>query len=458
MAEDMPTFPGLDRWHLLCRIGKGAFSEVFRAQDTQASHDEVAIKIMRKREMNSQQNISMCKEIEIMRQMDHPNLIQLIDTIDTDEYCYIIMELCTGGELFNQVVKLTYLSEDLSRHVILQVARAVQYLHQTLGIVHRDIKPENILFHSIPLLPSKVPKKPQPGEEKKMDEGDFAHGVGSGGIGTVKLGDFGFSKKILGNLTATPCGTMGYAAPEIVDDQKYSTGVDMWALGCVLFALLAGYPPFYDPNIKILMKRVIKGQFHFDSPWWDNISDTAKDLVRNLLTVDPAKRYTIDDFMAHPWIREASQPDHSKQEPTQQSSSLEVPSQLKQQPSAGSDGSEPNPLPSPASLAIRGQVECRTPDVMNVAEIFDVAFSVHQIEDERRRQERIMGKLSSTNSADKQMSQLSLSGPKGVNRLSFMVEPTSPEQNSRNKHTKQSELNLDQSALLEKRRTRQQNI
>lgn len=79
----------------------------------------------------------MCKEIEIMRQMNHPNLIQLIDTIDTTDHCYIIMELCTGGELFNQVVKLTYLSEDLSRHVILQVARAVQYLHQTLGIVHR---------------------------------------------------------------------------------------------------------------------------------------------------------------------------------------------------------------------------------------------------------------------------------------------------------------------------------
>lgn len=90
--------------------------------------------------LTSTQNASMCKEIEIMRQMSHPNLIQLIDTIDTNEYCYIIMELCTGGELFNQVVKLTYLSEDLSRHVILQVARAVQYLHQTLGIVHRLVR------------------------------------------------------------------------------------------------------------------------------------------------------------------------------------------------------------------------------------------------------------------------------------------------------------------------------
>ncbi|CAG8130630.1 unnamed protein product [Penicillium olsonii] len=397
----------------------------------------------------------MCKEIEIMRQMNHPNLIQLIDTIDTTDHCYIIMELCTGGELFNQVVKLTYLSEDLSRHVILQVARAVQYLHQTLGIVHRDIKPENILFHSIPLLPSKVPKKPQPGEENKVDEGDFVAGVGCGGIGTVKLGDFGFSKKILGNLTATPCGTMGYAAPEIVDDQKYSTGVDMWALGCVLFALLAGYPPFYDPNIKILMKRVTKGQFHFDSPWWDNISDEAKDLIRNLLTVDPAKRYTVDEFMAHPWIQAASQDDQAEAQTPKDTTHLTVP-ELTRNPSAGSEGSEPESLPSPASLAIRGQVECRTPDVMNVAEIFDVAFSVHQIEDERRRQEKILGRLSSTNGANTQMSQLSIAGPKGINRQSLMGENTSPEQASSNKHTTQSQLNLDQSALLEKRRVRQQ--
>lgn len=248
---------------------------------------------------------------------------------------------------------------------------------------------------------------------------------------------------------------MGYAAPEIVDDQKYSTGVDMWALGCVLFALLAGYPPFYDPNIKILMKRVTKGQFHFDSPWWDNISDEAKDLIRNLLTVDPAKRYTVDEFMAHPWIQAASQDDQAEAQTPKDSTHLTVP-ELTRNPSAGSEGSEPESLPSPASLAIRGQVECRTPDVMNVAEIFDVAFSVHQIEDERRRQEKILGRLSSTNGANTQMSQLSIAGPKGINRQSLMGENTSPEQASSNKHTTQSQLNLDQSALLEKRRVRQQ--
>jgi serine/threonine protein kinase len=202
------------------------------------------------------------------------------------------------------------------------------------------------------------------------------------------------------------------------------------------------------------MKRVTKGQFHFDSPWWDHISDNAKDVVRNLLTVDPAKRFTVEDFLAHPWVREGSQePLETIPEAPHDTSQPEVP---KSNPPATADSgaNENEPLPSPASLAIRGQAECRTPDFMNVAEIFDVAFSVHQIEDERRRQERILGKLSSTNNATSQMSQMSLSGPKAVNRLPFMTEPPSPDHAA--SKINQSHLNMDQSALLEKRRTRQQ--
>jgi serine/threonine protein kinase len=311
------------------------------------------------------------------------------------------------------------------------------------------------LFDSIPLLPSKVPKRTHRGEENKLDEGDFVAGVGSGGIGSVKLADFGFSKMILGNLAATPCGTMGYAAPEIVDDQKYSTSVDMWALGCVLFALLAGYPPFYDPNIKLLMKRVSKGQFAFDSPWWDNISEEAKDLITNLLTVEPTKRFTIKEFMAHPWTRQGA-PELSQQDPPQAEDSIKqesprygsqlaVPGQPENPSFSGSEEGEHETPPSSASLDGRGQVECRTPDVMNVGEIFDVAFSVHQLEEERRNQERILGKLSSTKEAITAMSQLALSGDKA----------SSLDQASR-KQTQQADLSLDNSSLLERRRSRPQ--
>lgn len=168
-------------------------------------------------------------------------------------------------------VKLTYFSEQLSRHVILQVAHGIRYLHEERGVVHRyvfvptaspfhvtstlpitnnqivglksdsDIKPENILFERIPIIPSRRPIHRQYDEEKE-DEGEFQVGVGGGGIGRVKIADFGLSKVVWEENTATPCGTVGYTAPEIVKDERYSKSVDMWALGCVLYTLLCGFP------------------------------------------------------------------------------------------------------------------------------------------------------------------------------------------------------------------------
>ena len=108
---------------------------------------------------------------------------------------------------------------------------------------NRDIKPENILFEPIPFIPSNNPTNAFD-EEGKADEGQFKPGVGGGGIGRVKIADFGLSKVIWNNDTLTPCGTVGYAAPEVIRDQKYSKSVDMWAIGCVLYTMLCGFPPF----------------------------------------------------------------------------------------------------------------------------------------------------------------------------------------------------------------------
>lgn len=143
--------------------------------------------------------------------------------------------------MFHQIVKLTYFSETLSRHVILQVAEGIRYLHEERGVVHRDIKPENLLFDRIPVVPSRHPVH-RPYDEEKEDEGDFRAGVGGGGIGRVKIADFGLSKIVWDEQTMTPCGTVGYTAPEIVKDERYSKSVDMWALGCVLYTLLCGFP------------------------------------------------------------------------------------------------------------------------------------------------------------------------------------------------------------------------
>lgn len=197
-----------------------------------------------------------------------------------------------GGELFHQIVKLTYFSENLTRHVILQVAHGIRYLHEERGVVHRlvlhviswccphiminrDIKPENLLFERIPILPSKHPIQ-RPYDEEKEDEGEFIPGRGGGGIGRVKIADFGLSKIIWDQQTMTPCGTVGYTAPEIVKDERYSKSVDMWALGCVLYTLLCGFPPFYDESINVLTEKVARGYYTFLSPWWDDISVSGK--------------------------------------------------------------------------------------------------------------------------------------------------------------------------------------
>ncbi|KAL2184000.1 Pkinase-domain-containing protein [Thermothelomyces heterothallicus CBS 203.75] len=386
-----PHYPGLGRWELLEKMGDGAFSNVYRARDREGIAGEVAIKVVRKYEMNSMQSnkhlhpnfkpkaprpaerANILKEVQIMRQIDHPNIIKLIDFSESRQYYYIILELAPGGELFHQIVRLTYFSEDLSRHVITQVAKALEYLHEERGIVHRDIKPENILFNPIPFVPSKNPKPKQPGDEDKVDEGEFIKGVGAGGIGQIKIADFGLSKIIWENQTMTPCGTVGYTAPEIVKDERYSKSVDMWALGCVLYTLLCGFPPFYDESIEVLTEKVAKGQYTFLSPWWDDISKSAKDLISHLLCVDPEKRYTIKEFLAHPWIREAGPTPREEKKATPEEDALRA---------------------FETTKLVEGdkRYDFRSPAAINLREVFDVGYAVHRQEEEGKRRKQVGAK------------------------------------------------------------------
>ncbi|KAF2972485.1 hypothetical protein GQX73_g1118 [Xylaria multiplex] len=364
-----PRYPGLERWELLEKMGDGAFSNVYRARDRQGDAGEVAIKVVRKFEMNNMQRANILKEVQIMRSLDHPNIVKLVDFSESRQYYYIVLELAPGGELFHQIVRLTYFSEDLSRHVIIQVAKALEYLHEEMGVVHRDIKPENILFRPIPFVPSKVPKPKQPGDEDKVDEGEFIPGVGSGGIGQIQIADFGLSKIVWDRQTMTPCGTVGYTAPEIVKDERYSKSVDMWALGCVLYTLLCGFPPFYDESIEVLTEKVAKGQFTFLSPWWDDISKSAQDLISHLLTVDPDKRYTIKEFLSHPWIQGSGPTPRDEKK-------LQDPERLRA---------------FDASRFIDGErrMDFRSPGAVNLREIFDVGYSVHRQEEEAKRRKQI---------------------------------------------------------------------
>lgn len=254
-----------------------------------------------------------------------------------------------------------------------------------------DIKPENILFYPVPFVPSKHPKPPLPGDEDKADEGEFIPGVGAGSIGTIKIADFGLSKVIWDSQTMTPCGTVGYTAPEIVKDERYSKSVDMWALGCVLYTVLCGFPPFYDESIQVLTEKVARGQYTFLSPWWDDISKPAQDLVSHLLTVDPEKRYTIQEFLAHPWIRQTDEETQAAADAPPLATPLATrqkehyldavaADQAPHQPASAWD-----PPPAPLSAGAERPLDFRSPGAINLREVFDVGYTVRRQEEEGKR-------------------------------------------------------------------------
>lgn len=244
-----------------------------------------------------------------------------------------------------------------------------------------DIKPENILFYPTPFIPTRNPQPKGPEDEDKADEGEFIPGVGAGGIGQIKIADFGLSKIVWDSQTMTPCGTVGYTAPEIVKDERYSKSVDMWALGCVLYTLLCGFPPFYDESIQTLTEKVARGQYTFLSPWWDDVSKPAQDLVSHLLTVDPGKRFTIQQFLAHPWIRRVNEPTYAAAD----APPLATPLAVRQKEWLG-QATDPTPAQFPETPGGGARrVDFRSPGAINLREVFDVSYAVHRQEEEAKR-------------------------------------------------------------------------
>ncbi|KAI8970603.1 kinase-like domain-containing protein [Pilobolus umbonatus] len=373
--SQLPLYPGLERFEMIKKLGDGAFSIVYEAQEIKST-GRVAIKVAQKassdrslvqRHLHSNiqkkhratERANIIKEVEIMQSVrNNSNIVQLLHFSESTEHYFLVLELCGGGELFNQIVKLTYFSEDLSRHVISQLASAIRHLHEVCGVVHRDIKPENILFEPIPIIPSKRRKFRLTDNSSKVDEGEFIKGVGGGGIGKIKLGDFGLSKVIWNSSTLTPCGTVGYTAPEIVCVQQYSKSVDMWATGCVLYTILCGFPPFYDESITQLSEKVSRGEYTFLSPWWDPMSDSVKDLITHLLCVDSSQRYTIHQLLNHPWMRDQT---YNKK---------------KLLTSLSHRKRESTPITPPTTTY-------STPDVTALRGIFDVACAVQRMGEEQ---------------------------------------------------------------------------
>ncbi|XP_021564041.1 calcium/calmodulin-dependent protein kinase type 1B isoform X2 [Carlito syrichta] len=203
--------------------------------------------------------------------VSHPNIVALEDVHESPSHLYLAMELVTGGELFDRIMERGSYTEKDASHLVGQVLGAVSYLHG-LGIVHRDLKPENLLYAT-------------PFEDSK-----------------IMVSDFGLSKIQAGNMLSTACGTPGYVAPELLEQKPYGKAVDVWALGVISYILLCGYPPFYDESDPELFSQILRASYEFDSPFWDDISESAKDFIRHLLERDPQKRFTCQQALQHLWI------------------------------------------------------------------------------------------------------------------------------------------------------------
>uniref|UniRef100_A0A0B6YCF0 Protein kinase domain-containing protein n=1 Tax=Arion vulgaris TaxID=1028688 RepID=A0A0B6YCF0_9EUPU len=251
-------------------LGTGAFSEVVLAENKLERGKFNAVKCINRRGLRGKEE-ALENEISVLRRLNHPNIVRLVDVFEDKTHVYLVMELVTGGELFDRIVeKGSYTEKDASQ-LIRQVLEAVDYMHDR-GVVHRDLKPENLLFYS-------------PADDSK-----------------IMISDFGLSKMEGSGIMATACGTPGYVAPEVLAQQPYGKEVDCWSIGVIAYILLCGYPPFYDENDAELFKQILKAQYEFDSPFWDEISESAKDFIRHLMCKESKERYTCKNSIAHPWI------------------------------------------------------------------------------------------------------------------------------------------------------------
>nr|XP_025856587.1 serine/threonine-protein kinase DCLK3 [Vulpes vulpes] len=251
-----------------CRSRRGAW----RSRGTRQAY---AMKIIDKAKLRGKEDM-VDSEILITRSLSHPNIVQLHEVYETEGEVYLILEYVRGGDLFDAITESVRFAEREAALLLLDLCRALAHLHDQ-GIVHRDLKPENLLV--------------QRNEDKST---------------TLKLADFGLAKHVVRPIF-TVCGTPTYVAPEILSEKGYGLEVDMWAAGVILYILLCGFPPFRSPerDQDELFNIIQLGHFEFLAPYWDNISDAAKDLVSRLLVVDPKKRYTAHQVLQHPWIETA---------------------------------------------------------------------------------------------------------------------------------------------------------
>nr|XP_012142046.1 PREDICTED: calcium/calmodulin-dependent protein kinase type II alpha chain isoform X4 [Megachile rotundata] len=261
-----------DNYDLKEELGKGAFSVVRRCVQ-KSTGQEFAAKIINTKKLTARDFQKLEREARICRKLQHPNIVRLHDSIQEENYHYLVFDLVTGGELFEDIVAREFYSEADASHCIQQILESVHHCHHN-GVVHRDLKPENLLLAS------------------------KAKGA------AVKLADFGLAIEVQGEQQAWFgfAGTPGYLSPEVLKKEPYGKPVDIWACGVILYILLVGYPPFWDEDQHRLYAQIKAGSYDYPSPEWDTVTPEAKNLINQMLTVNPSKRITASEALKHPWI------------------------------------------------------------------------------------------------------------------------------------------------------------
>ncbi|XP_059422519.1 calcium/calmodulin-dependent protein kinase type II subunit gamma-like isoform X2 [Carassius carassius] len=276
MATIVTSTRFTDENQLYEELGKGAFSIVRRCVK-KSTGQEYAAKIINTKKLSARDHQKLDREARICRLLKHPNIVRLHDSISEEGFHYLVFDLVTGGELFEDIVAREYYSEADASHCINQILESVSHIHQH-DIVHRDLKPENLLLAS------------------KMKGA------------AVKLADFGLAIEVQGDQQAWFgfAGTPGYLSPEVLRKDPYGKPVDIWACGVILYILLVGYPPFWDEDQHKLYQQIKAGAYDFPSPEWDTVTPEAKNLINQMLTINPAKRITADQALKHPWVCQRS--------------------------------------------------------------------------------------------------------------------------------------------------------
>jgi len=252
-------------------LGRGAFS-IVKLGTRKNNGKTYAIKCISKKMIDKKELALLEREIDIMKKLQHANIIQLMEVVNTPDTLYLVLEHAQGGELFDSIVNKGSYTENEAKNMVRQILDAIRYVHDH-GIAHRDLKPENLLLSD------------------KTGE-------------TVKIADFGLSKDFGEEQLKTSCGTPDYVAPEVLNGNPYDQAVDLWSIGVITYVLLCGFPPFYGNTQKELFESISAARYDFPDPEWTNVSNEAKDFIKKILVINPHDRLTAEQALHHPWLVE----------------------------------------------------------------------------------------------------------------------------------------------------------